>query len=336
MQKRASFARYAWFVLAFNLAVILWGAYVRASGSGAGCGSHWPMCNGEVIPRAKSVATLIEFTHRLTSGLSLILVVGLAVAARRLWPQGAPVRRAAGFSLLFIVTEALIGAGLVLFELVAHDASMKRALSMCLHLTNTFILLACLVLTALWSSGFPTPRRGAHGPVAMILAPALTAALLLGTSGAVAALGDTLFPSASLAEGFAADLSPAAHAFVRLRVWHPVIAIGTGVYLVMAAGAVRVLRPIRSVRLWSRVLVGLFVGQFALGVLNMVLLAPTAMQLAHLFTADLVWMALVALTSAALAFDTEAQTQEPSRAEEGNLGALPVALGVGGAREDVG
>ena len=63
-------ARYAWGVLGINLLVILWGAYVRATGSGAGCGSHWPLCNGEVVPRSAGLATLIEFTHRATSGVA--------------------------------------------------------------------------------------------------------------------------------------------------------------------------------------------------------------------------------------------------------------------------
>ncbi len=49
---QAWFSRYAWGVLLWNVLVALWGAYVRATGSGAGCGSHWPTCNGEILPRA--------------------------------------------------------------------------------------------------------------------------------------------------------------------------------------------------------------------------------------------------------------------------------------------
>ncbi|MFN8454080.1 MAG: COX15/CtaA family protein [Anaerolineae bacterium] len=79
MVKLDRFAKYVWTVLAYNLAVILWGAFVRASGSGAGCGSHWPLCNGEVIPRTPQMETLVEFTHRLTSGLALLLVIGLTI-----------------------------------------------------------------------------------------------------------------------------------------------------------------------------------------------------------------------------------------------------------------
>src|SRR5204862_8180034 len=154
-------ARFAWSVLGWNVAVILWGAYVRASGSGAGCGAHWPLCNGEIVPHEPRVATLIELGHRLSSGVALVVVFTLAVLAWRAYPRGHRVRQGAVTSAILISFEALIGAGLVLFELVAHDASMKRGLSIALHLTNTLFLLAALVLTAWWASGgAPRAKRG--------------------------------------------------------------------------------------------------------------------------------------------------------------------------------
>ena len=134
-------ARFAWIVVAWNLVVIGWGAYVRATGSGAGCGQHWPLCNGEIVPRAPAIATLIELTHRLTSGLALLALLALVIAVWRSRPAGHPARRAAGWSMLFMLTEAGVGAGLVLFELVADNASLARALFMAVHLANTFLLL---------------------------------------------------------------------------------------------------------------------------------------------------------------------------------------------------
>src|ERR1035437_1911752 len=124
------FAAYAWAVLGFNVLVVLWGAYVRATGSGAGCGNHWPMCNGEVIPRAPRIATIIEFTHRVTSGIALVAIAGLVFWAFRAYPARHRVRLGAVFSGVFILTEALIGAGLVLFEHVAKNASNARAFSL--------------------------------------------------------------------------------------------------------------------------------------------------------------------------------------------------------------
>src|SRR5688572_19392438 len=114
------FRRFAIITLGYNLLVIVWGAYVRASGSGAGCGKHWPLCNGVVVPESASTATMIEYAHRITSGLALVLVVVLAIWAFRVAPRGDRLRKAAVVSLVFIVTEALVGAGLVLLELVGE------------------------------------------------------------------------------------------------------------------------------------------------------------------------------------------------------------------------
>ncbi|HYG64390.1 MAG TPA: COX15/CtaA family protein, partial [Thermoanaerobaculia bacterium] len=183
------FARYSWFTLAYTIAVILWGAAVRATGSGAGCGSHWPLCNGEVVPRAPGVETLIEFSHRVTSGLALLFVVGLAVAAFRSRPRGHSARRAALWSLFFMLTEAAVGAGLVLFEMVADNQSMARALWMGAHLINTFFLVAAMTLTVHFAGGGAPFRLRGQGSAGGWLALGFAGLLLSGVSGAVAALG---------------------------------------------------------------------------------------------------------------------------------------------------
>ena len=293
-------SRFAWSVLAYNLAVILWGAYVRASGSGAGCGAHWPLCNGEVIPRAPSVATLIEYSHRLTSGLALLAVVALLVWTWRACGRKHPARRGAVLSLIFILTEAAVGAGLVLFELVADNATMARAMFMAAHLVNTFLLVAVLTLTAWWlSGGGPVaPRRR---PATAIAWAALAVGLLLsGISGAVAALGDTLYPAASHAEGFAATLSPSSHVLLRLRALHPVIAASAGVLLMFGAPRLAAIDDDLGQRLGraTLMLAGL---QLIGGVVNLLLLAPVWMQIVHLLVADLLWIAFVLLGARTLA-----------------------------------
>ncbi len=295
------FAAYAWGVVGWNLLVILWGAYVRASGSGAGCGSHWPLCNGEVLPDASHAHTLIEITHRMMSGLTLLLVLGLLVWAFRAYPKGHRVRRGGVLSMLFILTEALIGAGLVLFRLVENDASVFRAASMSVHLVNTFVLLAVLTLTAWWASGGPIIGWRGRGAIAWLSALALVGTLVVAVSGAVAALGDTLFPSASLAQGLNQDFSPTAHLFIRLRLLHPVLALTVaGVVLVTAALAV--LRHGDSWTMRYALLTMLLVlVQLGAGLLNVALLAPIWLQLLHLLLADLLWLALVLMTASTLA-----------------------------------
>lgn len=287
------FAQYAWGVLAYNLAVILWGAYVRASGSGAGCGSHWPLCNGEVIPRAPQVETMIEFGHRLTSGLALLMVIVMVVWAFRIYAKGHPVRLGVGLSMFFMLTEALVGAGLVLFELVAQDTSTARAWVIAVHLINTFLLLAALALTAWWASGGRPVQFKGHGGLGWVLALAFLAMLFLGASGAVTALGDTLFPASSLAEGWQEKFSPTAHFMVRLRLWHPLIAVAVGVYIIVVLGVVNTRQPDFLARRMSRVFTVLYFVQLASGALNVVLLAPIWMQLWHLLLSDLLWIVLV-------------------------------------------
>jgi heme A synthase len=281
--------RFAWGVLAYNVVVVLWGSVVRATGSGAGCGNHWPLCNGEVVPSAPALATVIEFSHRLTTGLAGILVVALLVAAFRARPARHPARSAAAWSLAFIVVEAAIGAGLVKFDLVADNQSLARGFSMATHLVNTFLLLAALALTAHYAGGAARAQVAGRSREASLLGLGLLAVLLASASGAVAALGDTLFPARSLAEALQADVSPAAHILVRLRVLHPFLALATAAYLVSLSFLVR--RGGSPVL--ARLLAGLALAQTALGGLNVLLLAPVWMQVAHLLLADLVWIVLV-------------------------------------------
>ncbi len=290
-------AKFCWGVLAYNVLVILWGAYVRATGSGAGCGSHWPTCNGEVIPRPHSVETLIEFTHRATSGIALLAVLAMFVWAFRAYPRRHIVRLGASLSLFFIFTEALVGAGLVLFEWVAHNTSVARAISMPVHLANTFLLLASLALTAWWASGGAPFRLRGQGKLLQILVGGMFALLVTGMTGAVIALGDTL----TLGLGISPEQSPLVRTLVALRPIHPVIAVVAGIYLSAAGIWISNHRPQPLVARLVMVLLMLFVLQLTAGAINVVLKAPVWMQLVHLLLSDGIWIVLVLLSAAALA-----------------------------------
>ncbi len=296
-----SFRIFSWLTLVYTLAVVLWGAYVRATGSGAGCGDHWPVCNGEVVPRAPSVETLIEYTHRLTSGLALVLAVVLCVWGLRAHAKGHPVRKAAGASLFFMLTEAAVGAGLVLFKMVADNPSTARAWWMAAHLINTFLLVGAMALTCWWAEGRERVVLRRQGLTGWLVAGSLVGVLVLGVSGAIAALGDTLFPATSLAEGLSQDVSPTAHVLLRLRVLHPVLAVAVGALVVFSATMVARLRPSPAVRKSARLLGVLYALQLVAGLVNLVLLAPVWMQLVHLLLADVVWVVLVRLSAAGLA-----------------------------------
>lgn len=287
------FTRFAWAVLAFNVAVIAWGALVRATGSGAGCGQHWPLCNGEVVPHSPGVEMVIEFTHRATSGLALGLVVGLFLWARRALPRRHPARRAAGASLAFMLTEALLGAGLVLFGWVAKDASAGRGFAMALHLANTFLLLAALALTAGWADDAAPKLAFRSAALKRLVGFSAAALLLAGVSGAVAALGDTLFPAVTFAAGLRQELTEGAHVLLRLRVAHPFAALLAAGLLLGAAGLALKAHGEARVQRAALALSALVAIEFLAGVANLLLLAPVWMQLVHLVLADLTWIALV-------------------------------------------
>jgi heme A synthase len=302
------FARFCWGVLGYNVLVILWGAFVRATGSGAGCGSHWPTCNGEIIPRPQSVETLIEFTHRATSGLALLAVLALFVWAFRTHPRKHIVRLGASLSLFFIITEALLGAGLVLFEWVAHNASVARAISMPLHLLNTFLLLAALTLTAWWASGGAVFRLRGQGRLLHVLVGGLLAVLVVGMTGAVIALGDTLF----LGLGVQPEESPLVRTLIAIRPIHPIVAVMAGLYLSAAGIWVLNQRPHPVVARLVMALMLLYVVQLLAGAVNVVLKAPVWMQLLHLLMSDMLWVVLVLLSAAALAAEqAPASVQHP-------------------------
>lgn len=294
----AVFGRAAWGVLGYNILVVLWGALVRATGSGAGCGGHWPLCNGDVIPNLQTTATVIEYTHRLMSGLAIVAVCGMWLWSRWVFPRGHRTRWWAGLAAVLLVIEALLGAGLVLFDYVAKNASLGRGFYLAAHLANTQLLLAALAMTA-WRAarGKALVRASVPG----VLRAALPLAIALSMTGAVAALGDTLFPAPSFRAGLAQEFAPATHLLLRLRIAHPLLAVLLGLFLLYAASSAVRARPSAAVKQMAAAVAGLTLAQLAAGALNAALLAPVWIQIVHLLLANLLWIALVLLAANAAA-----------------------------------
>lgn len=286
---------YAWSVLAYNVAVILWGAAVRATGSGAGCGDHWPLCNGSVIQQHPTVATLIEYAHRATSGVALIAVVGLVLWTFHGTAKRHLARIAAVASLIFILNEALIGALLVLLGMTANNQSPARAAYLALHLTNTLLMLGALALTPHFlsrSRGFMRGSVEMHSTGLTIFG--LIAIIVTGITGSLAALADTLHPATNLRAAFAQDFSTHSSWIIRIRWFHPVASAVAGLFLLalILLGA----RNAENRNLATGV-AGLLVLQYALGVADLTLLTPLSMQILHLLGADLLWIMLVLLAA---------------------------------------
>jgi cytochrome c oxidase assembly protein subunit 15 len=285
-------------VLAYFIAVILWGTLVRATGSGAGCGNHWPLCNGTVMQHSPSVETLIEFTHRLTSGLSFFSVVGLLVWTYKATVRGHLARAAAVASVAFTLVEAILGALLVKLGLTAQSQSPLRPAYLALHLTNTLLLLAALTLTAHLLSRTRGYLRGNIRVVAPFGAVAsVVVVMIVGVTGSLAALGDTLFPASSLGQALAQDFSAGSGWLVRWRWTHPTVAFVASIFLIWL-----LVRAAQRSAHWdnrglSALVLILLAAQYLLGVLDVFLLAPLWLQVLHLLGADVLWVALVVLTA---------------------------------------
>jgi len=283
-------ARYAWFTLVFNVGVILLGALVRATGSGAGCGRSWPTCQGQVVPEL-SGSTAVEYTHRTASGIALLLVAGLVVWVWRWTAPGEPARVGALLSLASIIGEALIGATIVLAEWVGDDASVARVVAVPLHLVNTLLLLAALTLTVFWLSGGRALAPRSHPGILRWVALGGTAIVLLAATGAVTALADTLFPR----DGSDLGSGGEAHFLTDLRLIHPILAVLAASIGWWASGRSRAPRTIAAKAL--PVLVGLML---MTGALNIALGVPVWMQLLHLLLADTLWVTYVLVSAQAL------------------------------------
>lgn len=310
--KLGKFAKYAWFVVAYNLIVILWGVFLRASLSGDGCGEHWLTCGGEVIPSAPQLKTQIEFFHRITSSLAGIIVIGLLVSAIVKWvkdksAQNKLLLKMSIASLIFIIIEGALGGLLVLTGNTAANWTPTRPFWMAAHLLNTFTLIAILALTAWFASGgksfsvLKSPRK----PLILVII-ATIAIFIVGMSGSIAALSSMLFPSSTLSEGIAKDFSQTSHYLLRLRVFHPILSIMTGVFLIFLAGWFKAqAKENFGVKRWANILSILVLLQFASGAVTLLLLAPIVMQLIHLFLADAVWIAFVLMSASFLAEQKE-------------------------------
>ena len=288
MQPSSSGLRvFAWLNLGYLVLVILWGTVVRATKSGAGCGSHWPLCNGDIVPLGAELETIIEFTHRVTSGICLPLVLGLFIIIARRYGKSHPAWWPALFTIIFTITEGLIGAAIVKWEHVADSTTPFRGITMPLHLVNTYFLLATAAATVwflykprhieLWPSDKKTRN---------LLLTMGSLLLLLGMSGAIVALGDALFPMADFGDNFDKD----SHIFVRMRIWHPILAI---ISLFILTGFSQVLARHKPSPLgeklssWFCTVVFL---QLCIGFLNYFLKAPVYMQVIHLAVANGMWL----------------------------------------------
>ncbi len=289
-------ARFAWTAFYWNVAVVLWGAYVRATRSGAGCGNRWPLCDGDVVGASAEEQTIVEFTHRITSVISLFLVTGLVVWCWRVTKKGDWARYSAVLAAAFLANEALLGAAIVLLKRDANNQSDGRIILLCLHSGNTFLLLAMLSLTAIWlANGSRSFRFSRKWREVSFIGVTLLATIVAGVTGAVAALADTLFPSTSLRASLMQDFGSVTPDLLQYRLFHPVAALITAcgvLWIVLRSSTNRNRFSPSAMALFFSVLL-----QVGVGIANVLFLAPVWLQIVHLFVADALWVLLVVVSA---------------------------------------
>ncbi len=299
MRSQEKFPAFAWGTLILNIFVSLWGAVVRATGSGAGCGAHWPTCDGEIVPGLQTSAQWVEYTHRLSSGLALLAVIVMLIWAFRAYGSGHLVRKGAVAAMIFMILESLVGAALVLFGWVEADDSMARVYIMGVHLTNTLLLLGSIFLTAYWSSGGKAFGFKKQGRLGWLHGIGLALGLVLVVTGAIIALGDSLF----LQIGLTPEQSPVLAGILAIRLYHPLTSILVGFYWIILAFYSAAARPNPGVKKSSWTLIIIILLTWLAGYVNNWLHAPVTMQVIHLLLADLFWLAIVWLSAETLAQD---------------------------------
>ncbi len=302
LPRSARFSRFSWGLLAYMLLTIIWGVFLRASGSGDGCGTHWPLCGEVLIPNAQTAhKTWVEWLHRaMSEGLGL-LVLGQLVWAFRAFPKKHAARLGATLVMLFTLSEAWLGRQLVVYKYVAYSEAPQRIYWMAAHLCNTFCLVAALALTAWWASGHARLNLRNQGPLLALVVVSLLATLGLSITGSISALGDMLYPVSSHLDAMQQASLPTANALMKARPTHPYTAVVVAMLLCLTAGLLDHLRPSPQTRRFAYSVWFLLSAQMVLGLLNIWLLAPIWMQVVHLFAADLLWVSVVLMSASALA-----------------------------------
>ena len=299
MSQGRRFRRYVFAVFVYTIAVILWGAWVRISHSGNGCGDSWPLCKEQVIPTAAALPTWIEFAHRLSSGLFAVLMVILFFWGRRFFAKGHWGRKAVSFALFFTVTEALLGAALVLFGLVGSNATVTRAYVMALHMFNSLLLSGSIIMTC-EAARFDRFQMYAGRRRRWLGAAFLLALVFIACTGALASLSGTLFPSQSLLQGLKEDFARNSHILLRLRIWHPISATILGGTVAIVSGVLLQDGASADLKRALTVFVAVIGFGIAFGYATLFLLSPIWMKLVHLALAHLIWACLVVVVERTL------------------------------------
>lgn len=188
MARNRSFFLLAAITSCLTIGLIVFGAVVRVTDSGLGCGNHWPLCNGTIFPPLDNVTAWIEWLHRLFAvligafGLAALLV---AILAYRRHNRRVLIATAAAALLFFV--QSMLGALVVVLDLPPTFVT--------LHLGTAMLLLGALIAATFLATYQPVaalrhaPDRFSslvHLTTALSLVIILTGALVRGSGATLA------------------------------------------------------------------------------------------------------------------------------------------------------
>ena len=270
--------------LFLSIVSILAGAFVRATGSGDGCGATWPTCKGRIIPALTDTSELIEFSHRSVSGLLLIVTL-IIFSKTRKFQKGSLVKSVTNYLTFFVIFEAVIGAVIVLFEWVGLNSSLPRIVAVPIHLVNTFGLLGCFaILNKILQDDLKEIKLIFNRNFILIS----SLFLLSGATGSITALADVLFPSASFIEGFLEDFDKTSEVLTRLRILHPIISSALSVVLYVYSTRINKKYGVNVKLLKTFVIIAVL-----LGVFNVISNIVLPLSILHLAIADFLWISYI-------------------------------------------
>ena len=278
----------AWTGSALTLGLIVLGGIVRITGSGMGCGDHWPRCNGEWFPPL-DLPTLIEIGHRWAAGLVSLVVLGLATIAWLHHRNDRKLRDPATLAALLLIAQVLLGAITVKLSLPPWVVIT--------HFANAMALLAVLIVAAL--------RAGEGRGPAPIRPPGGSQRLVRGTAGfgfLVILFGAQVanFNAGLLCLGLPlcnGTLLPPTTPLASLHWAHRVLAfLFLGLVLTLTFRQLRSSDPAgRTLRRWTVIVSGVTILQLGIGAAMVTRLLPPGFRVAHLLVGTLLWASLVVL-----------------------------------------
>jgi cytochrome c oxidase assembly protein subunit 15 len=286
--------QYSWALVGYTFFVILWGAFVKISHSGDGCGKSWPLCQDNWIPTENSTPMWIEFTHRITSGVFGVFVFILVFYIFKNFKGNKYLKTLAATVGFFTITEALLGAALVLGGLVGKNDTVIRAIVMIFHLVNSLLLIGSITILADSSRHFLNSTvMNPFKSISRLTKFMIFLFLVMACTGAVASLSTTLFPSESLLSGLIDDFSKESHFLIRLRIYHPLLATVIGVLLTFLTYQLSNQSQNTALQKRLQILSYLFFSGIFIGFITLFLLSPVVLKLLHLSWAYLIWIYLV-------------------------------------------